>query len=553
MESEEILTEIKKAKKNWHHDIKRIDGLWVEDFVSFYQKEKKLVAKEEKLKKILDNYAIYRIIWANAFAKWTDNDVEGGKLMHDEIVWRSADKFRCEKCKKSKGRAFNAYLVSSLMNWMKNLRNGKMSHKNHPRVVCPICGEQVYQIDQKHLRHRMAIDRYQKLYPELPLVSFTGEEYLRPEYVTIEKFWIEHSDKRPHFPVKCPVTGIWMNEIPDSYTTNLFKDYSEDNFLADFPDFKGTIECPYTGKKKLHITQVYLDSVLQQEDKKTIRQVPVLNPYTAQMVTELTPQMLRDFGITVHEHIYNYKTIELNKKYSDLVRCPYTGRKTYCMSDTDLKKLGKSAWEFYMATCSYPLRKFQVRCVCGEWVDNIWEHLEHKEHAYAEVYDLDHFTNDFSSITTRAFVSTNSFFESDSGDSTHISDLISFCFDSTNGLEVEDSLTRVAEDKVDLQIAKVVRNCQTIEDIYHASSQKLEVPVSICGTDEKICRSSLRNFVGNNDFDVVKEQKDGKQKVVVSLPSKDTIRKRLQRMLEASDLYDDFKEQQKCQTTKTSS
>ena len=554
MQDAAILLEIKKKKK-WHHNIKIIDGEWVEDVVDRYQKTFDVFLKEDLLRKILDNYAIFRDTWGRAYGQYLDNDIEAGKLMHDEIVWRSANKFDMEKCKKSKGTAFNAYLVSSQMNWLKNLRNARMSHKNHPRVICPICMEQVYQIDHQHLKHKMTLERYVKAYPGAMLSNYDGRSSdnmeLADDYYTVEKFWKDHPEARPKFPVVCPITGLLLTDIDEKYVSTLFKGYTEEEFLTDFPDFKGAIICPFTGKKKIAITQDYLDEILKQEDKKKL-----MNPYTEKPVKEITLQMLRDAGTSVHEHVYKYATITIGKKYADLVRCPFTGRNTYCITEEDIKKLNKSPWEFYVAVCKYPLKQFKTKCeCCNEWVENIWDHLGTSNHSYADVYTPEDFSRDYASITTRAFVNTNCFFESDSGDITHISDLVSFCFDSNKGIEVEDSLLHVAQDEIDRQIALSVRSCQTMDDIYYVSSTKNEIHTSDEKVDMKDIRCAIRKKTGNSDFDIITKSEHGKDKVVVSFPSKDTIRKRLHRMIEASDLVDKshgrvcHKERQRCQTT----
>lgn len=538
MKEQKILAEIKKRKR-WHHDIKKIDGKWIEDVVKEYQEEENEQRKEDLLVQIIENFSIFRQAWGKAYGQYLDNDIEAGQRMHDEIIWRSASKFNIDKVKKTKGTAFNAYLVSSQMNWLKNLRNARMSHKNHPRVVCPICGEQVYQIDHQHLKHKMTIDRYQKINPDMALVNYDGEMGEDVNYYTVEKFWKDHQEAKPSFPVKCPITGSLIHGINESYTSALFNGYEEEEFITYFPDFKGLIKCPITGNKKLFINQQYIDKVFKQEDKKNFKQVDVLNPYTGEAVTEITFEMLKLAGTTVHDHVYKYAKIKLNKKYQDVIRCPFTGRKTYCVSEKDLKKINKSPWEFYMAVCEYPLRKFKVKCVCGQWVDNIWEHIEQIEHNYADSYTPDDFAKDYSSITTRAFVSTNCFYESDSGDSTHISDLVSFCFDGDKGLELEDSLMNVAQDTIDKQIATSIKTCHTMEDVYHVSTTRSELPVKD-NFDMKDIRYSIRRQMGNNDFDVFPESDNGK--IIVSFPSKDTIRKRLQRMIEASDLRNYDKE-----------
>jgi len=541
----DIYEEMKKNKK-WHHNIEMIDGKFIEDVVEEFQDTNEISKKETLLRQILDNYSIFRQTWAKAYANFLDSDVEAGKLMHDEIVWRSAHKFNRKKCKKRDGKAFNAYLVSSQMNWLKNLRNSKMSHKNHPRVICPICGEEVYQIDAQHLKHKMTLEKYLKIYSHRPLKSFDGSFVAKKQtYYTVHDFWKEHGDLKPKFPIKCPLTGGWLNEIPENLPSLLFKGYTEEEFFNDFPDFAGAIVCPYTGKKKLAITQRYLDEVLKQEDQG-IRQVPVINPYTNQTVPEITFHMLQEANTTLHEHIYNYKTIELNKTYDIPVRCPFTGKKTLCITDSDLGKLDKSAWEFYVAVCKYPVRKFEVKCACGDWVENIWNHLEAKDHTYAEVYTPEQFSVEYSVMTTRAFVSTNSFFESDSGDSMHISDLVSFYCSNNEALEIEDSLLHVAQDEIDKHIAQSIRSCHTVEDIYHASATQNMIDGSLAKKDTKNIRAEIRQKTGSNDFDILTTSEHGDKKLVVSFPSRDTIRKRLQRMIQASDLYNhSSKEQQK--------
>src|ERR1039457_683178 len=101
-----------KGTRHWHHDIQYIDGKFVEETVKEFQ----LTSNEDLLVKIIDNYSIFRGTWSKAFAQYLDGDIDSGGLMHDEIVWRAAFKFNREKSQKPDGKAFNAYVVSALLN-----------------------------------------------------------------------------------------------------------------------------------------------------------------------------------------------------------------------------------------------------------------------------------------------------------------------------------------------------------------------------------------------------------------------------------------------------
>ena len=53
-----------KNSKHWDHDIKFVDGKFVEERVKEYQNSK----DQDLLIKIIENYRIYRPLWARIFA-----------------------------------------------------------------------------------------------------------------------------------------------------------------------------------------------------------------------------------------------------------------------------------------------------------------------------------------------------------------------------------------------------------------------------------------------------------------------------------------------------
>jgi hypothetical protein len=567
--------EVMCKSKSWHHDIKMIDGESVEAIVQKYQKSQDEKDKDGLLNKIIENYAIFRPGWANAFAQYLDNDPEAGALMHDEIIWRSASKFDRSKTQKVEGKAFNAYLVSALLNSLKNYRNTRMSHKNHPRVRCPACEEEVYQIDAKHLRHRVDFDRYKKLFANYPLTSrdglvtcpITGESIraigipylnrLMGRY-TLSDFYREFPEMRPPRGLTCPVTGMPVEYPTSEYPPAIMSGYTEDEFVADFPDFGGIIRCPFTGRRMLHPTQAYLDEALKQDPKRgrvgasalddhpmmttQARKSPVYNPYSEQYVPEITVEMLRAAGTTVMEHLEKFATIVLGKYYPEMTICPFTGRKTHSITREDVEKLGKTPHEFYHAACKYPLRRWRVMCaLCSKWVDNVWEHLDEQEHHYAQTMTYEEFERSYGSGKTKVFVTTNCFVEGDSGDSTHIADLLATEGVEDNSVDVEDSLLGVAHDEMDKRIAHAVRVACTVEDVFCASADKtvVRLPFKFQSGQTKAVKAAIKAALHVEDFDIVATPKPGDREVSVMTPGRDSLRGRLLRMIGDSDLVGD--------------
>lgn len=558
-----------KIKKNWHHDIQYIDGRFVEDVVKQFQETN----DEDLLNKILDNYAIFKNVWAKAFAQYLDGDLEAGLLMHDEIVWRSAFKFNRAKSRKPDGKAFNAYVVSALLNQLKNQRNAKMSHKNHPRVLCPICNEEVYQIDHKHLKHSVDLDRYRKMFPNYPLVSTDGrthcpitgdrvaavtEPYLNRlnKSYTVAHFMAEYHSILPKMPVVCPVSGSELSEVSNAYPAQIMPGYTPEAFLEDFPNFAGAFSCPFSGKKLLEMTQEHLNSVLGQDGSvgartlaqvaesfpnftDQVRQVSVVNPYTNKRVPEITLAMLAAAGTSWKEHMEKHAEVWLEKYYPGMVTCPFTGRKTHVIKKSDLAEIGKTPWDFYAAVSKYPLKKFQVKCgLCGEWVDNVWAHLEEKQHSYAQSMTVNEFESMYGTYATKVVIRTNSYVQNDSGDSIHVADLFPEQVEKVDFLEIEDSLLEASQDDLDRQIAKSIRGSSTVEDIFFSSAEikVVNVPFEFKSGMTKAVRDAVRDGMSVTDFDLAKPPVEGSSEVTIMVPSRDTIRRRLARMIEASDL-----------------
>lgn len=570
-EASRLAKEIKKTRE-WHHDIRLINGKFVEAVVKEYQETN----SEDLIKKIIDNYGIFKARWGRLFAPFLDGDTEDGELMHDNIVWRSASKFKLSKARKSNGKSFNAYLVSALLNQLKNLRNAGMSFKNHPRAKCPICGEQVYQIDQKHLEHRINLKRYKKMFPTYPLVSYDGmtrcpifgtdiEEVTFPYLnrmagrYTVQDFWQEFPELRVSGPYTCPLTGTKLRKVTEEYLSGLLDGYTMEEFVKDFPNFPGIIDCQIECfPPTTEVTQEYLDKCLEQTGAnmrftnarfekefpnftRKARQVPVVNPYTGKEVLEITPIALAQAGTNVKEHLNAHAGLILDRSYYELIYCPFTGRRTHMIKQADLEKLGRSVQEFYQATNKYPLRKYQVKCaICGEWVDNIWEHLADVSHCYAPVIPMEEFEKNYGLSAIKKTVSTNSFVESDSGDSIHIADLFNIKESTSDALEVEDSLAQVSQDDLDKRIAHSVRDAQTLEDIYHLSAKIILVPLPFEYKQGmlKEVRELVAREIQDHDFDLLAPPARGAEEVDVMIPSRQTIRQRLRRMICESDLGD---------------
>jgi hypothetical protein len=568
-DGQSVADEMRKSR-HWHHDIKYIDGAFVEDVVLRYQQTN----EETLIQKILKNYEIFRPKWGRTFAPYLDDDVNDGESMHDSIVWKSASKFKLGKARKANGRAFNAYLVSALLNQLKNLRNARMSHKNHPRVQCPVCRESVYQIDQSHLAHRFDLERYRRTYSNYPLSSdgqvpcpITGmlQDAITIAYVnriggrySVEDFWDEFPEIRlGRRGLRCPVSGTTVKEFDDEYFRGL--GYSEQEFVDQFPEFRGIILCPFTKEEKFVVVrQEYFDKLFGQQGDPRItqekfdaeypnftvkaKQIPVFDPYGKRTVPEITPKMLAQVETTVTKHLEKYATIILDKTYPDLITCPFTGRKTHVVKTSDLERLGKTVLEFYHATCKYPLRKFQVHCaICGKWIDNVWSHLEEEEHTYAQPMTTEQFENSFGCGTSKAVVSTNAYVENDAGDVVHIGDLFGESVDEVDFLELEDSLLKVAQDDLDRRIAKAISGAHTVEDIFFLAAEKKEVKLPFAfrsGMTQEV-RQAIKGHLGDVDFDIAFLPQEGQRMVLVMVPGRQTVRDRMRRMIEESDLCRD--------------
>lgn len=564
--------EAMKKAKDWHHDIKKIGPDWVETVVQNYQKSK----DPTLLDSIIKNYSIFRDGWARAFAPFFENDEEEGSAVHDNVVWSSAEKFSLGKTRKANGRAFNAYLVSGLLNTLKNLYNKKTSHKNHPYMPCPVCGEEVYKIDDKHLSHRMRMEKYRKMYPRFPLSSpdgkvtcpVSGEDVaeITEAYVnrilgaySLEDFYAEFPAMTPK-PVTCPMTGMRVM-IDSGYPKCLGGEaYSEEDFIRDFPECEAIITCPFTGKKMLGMTQDHLDEVFGQFSTKkrmTIkgfrtkyknitlkaRRAKVMNPYTGKMVDELTPAMLAESGTNVKEHLGKYAKIWLDKNYQDTVICPFTGRRVKQIRHSDLEKLGRTVVEFYNVVSEYPLFKYEVQCAeCGKWVDNIWDHLESEPHYYAESMTMQEYESAYGTNATQTHVTNNSYVENDSGDSVHVADLFAKVAQGpVDMLEIEDSLSKVAESDLDKRMVGAIRNSITLEDVFFSAADKRIVNLKFkfdLGMTKEV-RMAVKSSLGFVDFDIAKTPHVGSKEVIVMVPSRNTLRDRLMALIDASDIKEE--------------
>lgn len=560
---------MKMELKKYAIDIKFIDGRLIEDVVKEYQE----TANEDTLLKIIKNYSVFRNFWTYQFVKYCDNNDEAAGLLYDEIIWRCADKFDISKALKDKGRAFNAYVVSTLMNQLKNHFGMKRAQKAHPRVGCPICGDTVYQIDGKHLQHIISPTKYRRMFPRYPMVSTDGLVTCPISGKTTSKISESHLNKingsyslqdfeddypalLPKFPLRCPATYMVLKSIPPNFSAMIKPGYTDEEFLADYPDFAGIVTCPFTGNKVLAVTQDYLDDVLKQRGRRIrysiakfkkrypnatlkAKQVEVKNPYTNNMVPELTPEILADAGTTVMEHLEQYATILLDEEYPKLAICPFTGKGMKSITKKYLEKIGRTPLEFYKAVCEYPLQKWQVKCACcDEYVDNIWSHLAAARHTYSQAMSMDEFLKTYGTGRIRATVSTNSFFSSDTGDSLHVADLLVQKSDAFDPLEIEDSLNKVARDELDTKIAMSLRRAHTLEDICVTAAKRrnvrLELPVE--PGKSRVLREQIRKQTGLEDFDFVETPEHGARQVEIMTPGRDEIRNRLIWMLKTSDL-----------------
>ena len=572
MEAEEIARKVKKSKA-WDHDIKFIDGRFVEDVVLEYQATRPGPKKEALLDKIIKNYRIYRLTWAKGFAQYIDS-IEDGEILHDETIWKCCEKFKTENCLKERGRAFNAYYVSACLHQMKNLKSSMEAAKNYPRVTCPICEEEVHHINAKHLLHLVTLDRYKKTYRNHALASFDGTTVCpfsgervaeiteslvnrHDGYYAVADYVREFGDSEAKGPFTCPVSRLVVDRIDASYLAGLMAGYTMEEFVQDFPECKGLIACGISKEKVVSIDQEYLDDLLRQKGRQRTtldeflkknqtltpkaKQEDVVNPYTGEKVREITIEMLRQAGTTVKTHLEKYATLFLCNNYREYVRCPFTGRKVKHFSREYLVTLGKTVYDFYNAVCKYPLKKWTVKCaVCGQWVTNIWDHLDAVKHTYAPSASVEQFENEYGSAAMKATVSTNAYFTNKEGESIHIADLFPQGKQvEMEQVELEDCLMTVAKDDLDKKIAKGVRNSQSLEDVWSSVSKEstvtLEEPVSEDDTPRTVI-GAIASVLGTGEFDLREPIKVGEKAIKVVEPSRHAVKTRLIRMVMESEI-----------------
>jgi len=553
-----------RKKKKWHHDIKYIIleaselppgivlpgnppyKLWVEEVVIMYQKTR----SELLLQKVMDNYMIFQFEWACDFAPYVDNGVDEGKDIFIEVLWRSTEMFDMTKLKKPMGQAFNAYLTSALMNKRKTLKTQKFKG---PPIECQVCGARMSYIDEKHLKHEMTTKIYREMYPNYPLVSYDGKTLCpysgeKVNFVTIERVnrvagyytvedWLkEYGGLFPDR--KCPLTGLVIGE---NYPEILAPMYSLVDLRSDYPNFQAMIKCPASGKEIFYVTQRHLDEHVNKGRTKRIsmaefarthpratlfaKQVPVTNPYTGQTQMEITFDDLAAAKTTVREHIQKYHGLVLNQLYGYKFACPFTGKLRDSITTSDLKDLGVSAAQFYLATCQYPLRKFKVRCaVCGKWVDNIWSHLEEARHNYAEQLTTFEYEEKYGQ-RSRSFMLIKTTMENEDGEDTKITDLVSAKVTHPDILiDLQHALDKVATTDLDRRIAGVIKRCRTIDDIVEQTVEKKTVQLSrpFSMDEEAAVRAKIGQSLGVQDFEIERSSEASLLAKVV-IPSKRTV------------------------------
>lgn len=549
---------------NWSHDIRFIEDEYVENVVIEYQETK----EPDTLQKIMNNFSIFKNTWARDFAPFLDDGLEEGKYLYDEIVWKSARQFNRELCHKGMGKAFNAYFTSALMNTLKNLKNYAVTRG--PRIKCQVCGEEVCMIDSTHLKHVVTVERYSRVYPRYPISSWDGKTICPLTKERVDRITEKHLNDRKGLrllcewekdnpgstgPYRCPVTGTEMKEVDSSYPEVLAPGYSEAEFIQDFPDFEGIVECSICKKKMLGMSQEHLDSHGKEritleslEDTypnltEEARQVKVLNPYTGDWVDEITLDMLRKAGTTVREHLERHATVILDKYSKDSFFCPFTGQKRKKLKATTLARLGHTPYEFYLATCRYPLRRFQVRCaICGEWVDNIGEHLEEVAHHYAEPVDLNDYEMAYG--RTKNIVMSRLFVENEDGERTSLADLTvspvgNGGIDCTQKLlDMKAAFDKAARDDLDRRIVEAIRHANRIEDVIENSVEKKTVILSkpYSGQPQRSMVKEAKKILGVASLELDGSPTLGSRNVNVVVPGRETICLRLRQM--ASRVWD---------------
>jgi hypothetical protein len=563
----QAIVERMKKNKRWHHDIKFIDGEFVEEVVKRYQVTGDILI----LEKIVANWSIFRDEWARAFAPYLDGDLEAGSMLHDEVIWRSARNFRRDKCLKPEGYAFNAYVVSALLNQLKNFHGKGRTGKHHPEILCPLCGEWTYALDGKHLKHLIDIDRYVRKYPTYPLLSIDGRTKCPYSGVPIDEITVEHVNRiKGKYETKdfrkeaerwlgssrkCPVSGLDITMPLDEHAGTLMDGYTGEQMLSDYPELrtdpvpKESLESLASNEairmllKRISSDRLTLPDVEDDLPFLTIRtrMVDVVNPYTGKTVPEITIKMLAEAKTTWKEHMGTYATIVLGKNYPHLVTCPFTGRKMKAITREHLQEIGRTPEEFYVAVCEYPLRKWQVRCACcGDWVDNIWTHLQSKEHYYAPSTTSEEFELTRGTLT-KLRITNNSYVQNDSGDTVHLADLFGKVAKKNNSVELEDSLLAVAKDDLDKAIARAfaTEGCQNVADICFSCAKRkvVRLPKQIdASMGSSVLRDMISRATNGKDFDIADEIKPGRSKIAITTPSRSTIKRRLVKMVKSSDL-----------------
>jgi hypothetical protein len=552
---------------SWSHDIRYIDGEFVEEAVSRFQAAETDKEREILIEKIFRNFSLFRNDWATAFAPYLDEGRDDGLGYFYEVLWRSARQFSMKKRKKKMGRAFNAYFVSALMNTEKNLKHNK--YKKGPLIRCPICEEDVSMIDEVHLMHQYDIVRYSRTFVGFPISSWDGKitclftrnriDEITQSYVNkmvgqylLSDWEVEFNPPRGPFP--CPVTGLMVNPDDLSYPSVLAPDYTEEDFVRDFPEFPGIVSCPVCKKRMLRMTAEHFASharnafPLSQLEKEfpnvTIksRRVKVINPYTGEKVDEITLDMLNAAGTTVREHLEKHSTIHLGAARKKPFFCPFTGRKMRSIKKETLERIGYTPYEFYQATCEFPLRRFQVKCaICGDWVDNIGQHLDEVKHAYAmpmspEEYEKAH------GGKIRNVVVAKMFLENDDGERTSMADVVAKpgrcdieCLQDL--LDMGSVFKKFARDDLDKKIINAIRGSTSLVEVCENTVENRVVALKnpFSGSSTKVLAREIRAS-GTKDFDVVGCPEEGDEEISIVVPSRETIFKRLRRM--ADEAFD---------------
>jgi hypothetical protein len=545
---------------SWSHDIQYIDGTFVEDVVTKFQAATDEEEGRVLLSKIFRNFDIFMNEWANIFAPWVDAGLPDGRNRFFEVLWKSAEKYAHEKTKKRKGKAFNAYFVSALINTEKNLRSLR---GRNPLIRCPVCEEDVQMINDSHLLHLYDVDRYCKTFVGYPLSSWDGmvtcpftkarvgeltEAYVNRVaggYSAAD--WLMDFD-RSRGPFPCPVTGLLVNPDSSWYPGILAKGYTEEEFVSDFPDFPGIIECPFCSKRMLRMTdehlashakdRISLDTLKRDLPNITIRARPVkvTNPYTGESVDEITLDMIRAAGTTVRDHLERYHTIKIGHRRKKPFFCPFTGKPTYTMKKERLVRLGRTPYEFYQATCQFPLRRFQIRCaLCGEWTDNIGAHLDEAKHAYALPVTFEEYKKSYGG-KTRNSVQAMSFVEHEDGERTSAVDAFTEgarcdidCLQDL--LDMSMVFTRFARDALDRRIIESMNGATSLVDVCDRCVEKRAVTLDAPYEGEGVTALAREiKKLGIKDFDVFAPPAEGGVDAFIVEPSRTTIFKRLRRM-----------------------